>query len=105
MKKKQKTSCKFVCFLLLGLLSSCKPSNEKMIIGIWANDYPYSSNAMFEWMEFKKEGYTVDENGFSFSYSVHDNHILFKDEALEIVKLDKDVLLLKSEKKWLMVFS
>ena len=83
---------------ICGMLCSCKPNNQKLIVGKWCcNDY----HCEIQWVEFKPDGILIDADGSAYEYKISDDDLIvsnnFGSRALKIVELTKQNLVLQRE--------
>lgn len=81
-----------------GMLCSCKPNNQKLIVGKWYCD---DSHCEIQWIEFKSDGILIDADGGAYEYKISDDDLIvsnnFGSRALKIVELTKQNLVLQRE--------
>lgn len=90
---------------ICGMLFSCKPSNQKLIVGKW---YCVSYHCNIDWIEFKKNGILIDADGKAYDYKISDDDLIVSTKstsvALQIESLTETELILQRDSER-MVFS
>lgn len=83
---------------ICGMLCSCKPNNQKLIVGKWYCD---DNHCEIQWIELKADGILIDADGDAYEYKISDNDLIvsnnFGSRALKIVELTKQNLVLQRE--------
>lgn len=83
---------------ICGMLCSCKPNNQKLIVGKWYCD---DNHCEIQWVEFKPDGILIDADGGAYEYKISEDDLIVSNNAgsraLKIVELTKQHLVLQRE--------
>lgn len=71
---------------IFGMFCSCKPGNQKLIVGKW---YCVSYQCKIDWIEFKKDGILIDADGKAYDYKISDDDLILSTQSTSVaLKID-----------------